>query len=76
MGKRMVGLKFESENNSPELPERTRLYSAYPNPFNPETTISFDVKENDIASLTIYNIKGQVVKSYDKLTAGSHSIRQ
>ncbi len=37
----------------------------YPNPFNPETTIKYDVKElSTNASLTIYNLKGQAVKNY------------
>lgn len=34
----------------------------YPNPFNPITTISFDVLENAVINLRIYNIKGQLVK--------------
>jgi len=34
----------------------------YPNPFNPITTISFDVLENTVINLRIYNIKGQLVK--------------
>jgi hypothetical protein len=35
------------------------LESNYPNPFNPETNISFSVKENEVVILTIYNLKGQ-----------------
>ena len=39
--------------------------SNYPNPFNPETTISFSVTQNsDFVSLEIFNIKGQRVKSF------------
>lgn len=37
----------------------------YPNPFNPTTTISFNVTQNsDFVNLEIYNIKGQIVKSF------------
>lgn len=39
-----------------------KLYN-YPNPFNPETTISFESKEVAEADLAIYNMKGQLVKS-------------
>jgi flagellar hook assembly protein FlgD len=35
----------------------------YPNPFNPETTISFDMPKTDAAKLEVYNVKGQLVKT-------------
>ena len=52
------------------------LHAAYPNPFNPSTTISFDVLNAEQVVISIYNIKGQLVKNmcnqvYDK---GYHSI--
>ena len=46
-----------------ELPNATILQSAYPNPFKPETTIKFSIKETETADFTIYNIKGQVIIS-------------
>ena len=38
----------------------------YPNPFNPETTISFNLTAKDAknAKLEIYNIKGQKIKTF------------
>ncbi|NLO44798.1 MAG: T9SS type A sorting domain-containing protein [Candidatus Cloacimonetes bacterium] len=42
-----------------------KLYN-YPNPFNPETTISFESKANTEAELSIYNMKGQLVRSLHK----------
>jgi hypothetical protein len=56
----------------PELPTTTILYGNYPNPFNPITTIQFDVKEGETAELTIYNIKGQIVES-KTFEAGAHN---
>ncbi len=50
------------------------LKSAYPNPFNPETTIEFTVKDDEMASLKIYNIKGQLVKNFDIFESGEHKI--
>lgn len=35
----------------------------YPNPFNPETNISFSVKEESYVSLKVYNMRGQLVKT-------------
>jgi len=48
----------------------------YPNPFNPTTTISFSITEESNVELSIYNIKGQKIKSLlnDQITAGEHSI--
>ncbi len=67
-------MRIESELNNNVLPTATSLFAAYPNPFNPETTINFNVKENDLASLVIYNLKGQVVKSYTNFLPGQHSL--
>ncbi|MDD3236081.1 MAG: FlgD immunoglobulin-like domain containing protein [Candidatus Cloacimonetes bacterium] len=41
----------------------TALKQNYPNPFNPETTISFDIAEEGMVKLEIFNIKGQLVKT-------------
>jgi hypothetical protein len=35
----------------------------FPNPFNPETTISFDMPKAGSAQLDIFNVKGQLVKT-------------
>jgi len=35
----------------------------YPNPFNPQTTITFDLFKNSDVAVDIYNVKGQHVKS-------------
>ncbi len=50
--------------------------SNYPNPFNPETTISFNLKNSGDVKLSVYNIKGQLVKTLveDHLDSGNHSI--
>ena len=50
------------------------IQSAYPNPFNPETTISLDIAQGEHADLTIYNTRGQKVKSWKNLPSGEHQI--
>ncbi len=43
-------------------PSVTRLHPAYPNPFNPSTTIKFDMKANGFVTLKIYGVTGKLVK--------------
>jgi hypothetical protein len=38
-----------------------RLYSAYPNPFNPTTNIAFDIKEAGHVSIMVYDVTGRAV---------------
>jgi Secretion system C-terminal sorting domain len=47
-----------------ELPEREIELSNYPNPFNPTTTISFSIEANEQFELSIYNIRGEEIKTY------------
>jgi hypothetical protein len=61
---------------SPERPLTFNLNAAYPNPFNPRTTISFSLDLPALTIVTIYNILGQkVVTPLDEyLESGEHSI--
>ena len=42
----------------------TKLYNAFPNPFNPNTLIRYSLKEAGKVTIDIYNMKGQKIKSY------------
>ncbi len=48
----------------------------YPNPFNPTTTVSFNVPKAGTGSVKIYNVRGQLVRTLisGKLTAGLNKI--
>jgi len=48
---------------SEHIVETNILLNNYPNPFNPETTISFTLPKDEFAKIEIYNIKGQKVKT-------------
>jgi hypothetical protein len=54
----------------------TIIDKIYPNPFNPETTISFVIEEDGMTDLSIYNIKGQLVGKlvHGDLPRGRHSV--
>ena len=58
------------------MPENIAIKNNYPNPFNPTTTIEFDLPETGMASLTIYNIAGQKVRELltGYKSAGKHRI--
>ena len=49
-------------SNNVHIPEHTALLSNYPNPFNPETWIPYQLAKAADVTLTIYNIQGQVVR--------------
>lgn len=50
--------------------------SNYPNPFNPETTISFNMSKAGNASVAIYNLRGQLVNTLvnGEVAAGNQSV--
>ena len=43
-------------------PEQSALLPNYPNPFNPETWIPYDLAEDADVRITIYNLKGESVR--------------
>ncbi len=64
--------------NDPEnpVPQRVILHSNYPNPFNPSTTIRYELKQSSKVSLKIYNILGQEVRTLvnAQKSSGMHSV--
>ena len=66
-----------SENDEEIIPDEITLHNAYPNPFNPSTTISFELVELDKVSLNIFDLAGRQVASLmhnDLRMPGYHEI--
>ena len=57
-------LDFLTVTDAPAMstPARTALVGNHPNPFNPRTTISFEMQRESRVELTIYNSRGTVVR--------------
>ena len=53
-----------------------QLYAAYPNPFNPQTTIVFDLPRSVQVVMQVFNLMGQLVDTPidGKLDAGRHAV--
>ncbi|MGH1363315.1 MAG: FlgD immunoglobulin-like domain containing protein [Calditrichia bacterium] len=74
-------LKYDSAGNenaaeiiSNQLPKTFALRQNFPNPFNPTTTIRFDLPKNSTVSLKIYDVQGRLVRKLvnQKMKAGFH----
>ena len=52
---------YNPESN--KTPKRFALEPNYPNPFNPSTTIRYQLAENSKVTLKIYNLLGQEVRT-------------
>jgi flagellar hook assembly protein FlgD len=59
------------------LPEKFAVYDNYPNPFNPTTQISFDLTENSVTEVSVWNLLGQKITTLytGDLNAGHHTVK-
>lgn len=60
-----------------ELPQSSALYPAFPNPFNPATTLEFDLSRAGFVSLRVFDLLGRetAVLANDRLTAGRYTLQ-
>ncbi|MCH8070195.1 MAG: T9SS type A sorting domain-containing protein [Candidatus Marinimicrobia bacterium] len=58
------------------IPEKYILNQAYPNPFNPATSISFHLPESQFVSLSVYDLTGRLVTTLveEHLAVGRHTV--
>ena len=59
------------------LPKQMVLYPAFPNPFNPVTTLRYNLPEDGMVNITIYDMMGRIVRTLEnsKQAAGFKSIQ-
>lgn len=51
------------QGDNTKVPGEFRLYQAYPNPFNPSTTIAYELPEKSHVLLTVYDVLGREVRT-------------
>jgi len=63
--------------NETQLPKKFALYQNFPNPFNPATTIRYDLPKQATVTITIFDVIGrQVAKLVNsEQPAGAYSVR-
>ncbi len=71
-----ISLSVLGVDTGPGLPEVFALHHNYPNPFNPATTIRFDLPEAVELYMTVYDMLGREVArlAEGKLAAGFHQV--
>jgi hypothetical protein len=59
-----------------EIPNVFKLYSNYPNPFNPVTKIKFDISKNSNTQIVVYDVLGRIVETLvnEELKAGRYEV--
>lgn len=70
-------LMGESGEVGEVIPQSFELHQNFPNPFNPTTTIKFQLPEDGFVNLSVYNQLGQLVETLvsEVREAGSHSVQ-
>jgi len=63
-------------NISVDLPKNIKLYSPYPNPFNPVTKVKLFIPDQKIISLDVFNIHGRILEKFidNREIYGEHEI--
>ena len=58
-------------------PDLVKLTGAYPNPFNPTTTIQFEIPSDSLVKLAVYDLLGRKVTELlnEHVSSGLHSIQ-
>jgi len=67
---------FDKPDRPYLLTGETRLMGASPNPFNPATTIAFELASPGQVSITVYDVSGRMIRSLvnGHLPAGMHEV--
>jgi len=67
---------LSAADEATNVPKEFALHPAYPNPFNPSTTIRFDLPEEGFITMSVYDITGKLVETLvnEILPTGNHVV--
>ncbi len=74
----VVVTDLEDEEIALTRPTHVQLYQNFPNPFNPSTTITFDLAQASTVSLEVFNMIGQRVATliqHRTMISGTHQVQ-
>ncbi len=61
-----VLIGFNNGNTTTVLAGTYELYQNQPNPFNNETTVGFNLPQNETATITVFDVSGKVIKTVNQ----------
>ena len=72
----IINIVGELSSQNQVMVENFRISEAFPNPFNPNTTLKFNVQKEVLVKITIYNQLGKRVKDLvnENYAVGTHSV--
>ena len=70
-----VTLEFVGIADGDAIPETYAVHQTYPNPFNPVTTLRYDLPEDGLVNITVYDMMGRAISTLvnEHQTAGYRS---
>lgn len=74
--KKIIEESLTDNSDQPKVVQDYKLFDAYPNPFNPATTISYSIPEAGNVKLSVYDILGKQVSTLvnEYKSAGVHKL--
>jgi hypothetical protein len=70
-------IDYSPQLDNGDVPKRFALAQNHPNPFNPTTTIAFDLPVRTSVRLVIYDVSGRLIRTLvdDEMSPGQQSVR-
>lgn len=73
----LIDVNLDGNSGAPSIPLNTAFSGIYPNPFNPNTYVSFALAKASNVSISIYNSRGQLIRKLmdESRNPGHHRIQ-